>query len=487
MRRGANGRAVAAVSNEDQHMLKKHSQFFESVLFLFDLSMIAAAWLAAYALRFEGWPVPLYHQEAPPLRAYLWLGLCIPPMWGLIFKSMKLYRPRRIGSHLHEMGDILKASTLATLLLMVIAYFLKEPEFSRVVFVYFWALGTVGLILSRLIFRELLRVARRRGYNLRYALIIGTEHIGQTLRRQIGQHPELGLRLLGFLTRYPHEVGQDLDGIAILGPLEHAQAIVRTAKVDQVFIALPLEAQAAVEKILRQLAHEMVDVKIIPDLYQYVILRGSVEEFEGLPIITLSGSPMYGWNSIMKRLLDLCLGVPLLLVGLPVLLVLACLVKLTSRGPALYSQERMGVDGKTFQMLKFRTMRANAEQDTGAVWTQENDPRRTRLGTWLRHTSLDELPQLWNVVKGEMSLVGPRPERPVFIEEFRQSIPRYMLRHRVKAGMTGWAQVHGWRGNTSLERRVEHDLYYIQHWSLALDVYILWLTLWRGFVHKNAY
>ena len=263
--------------------------------------------------------------------------------------------------------------------------------------------------------------------------------------------------------------------------------IVRSARVDQVFIALPLEAQGTMEKILRELGNEMVDINVVPDLYQYAILRGSVEEFEGLPIITLSGSPMYGWNSVMKRAFDLCIGGSTLLLALPVLVLIACFVKLTSRGPVFYVQERMGFDGTVFRMVKFRTMRDGAERDTGAVWAQENDPRCTPFGAFLRRTSLDELPQLWNVCKGDMSLVGPRPERPILIEEFRQSIPRYMLRHRVKAGMTGWAQVHGWRGNTSLRKRVQYDLYYITHWNPRLDIRIMWMTLFHGLFHRNAY
>lgn len=468
-------------------MLKKHSRFFESLLFLFDLSMIVGAWLAAYGLRLWGWPVPLYAEDILPLSDYLFLTFFIVGIWGIIFKGMRLYRPRRVSSHLREAGEISKASTLATLILMVTAYFLKETDFSRVVFVYFWGLSTIGLILARLIFRELLRVARRRGYNLRHLLILGTEHLGLALRQQIGQHPELGLHIVGFLTRYPHEIGQTLEGVDILGHIDQALALVRRTGADQVFIALPLEAQSAVEKIVRELSNEIVEINVIPDLYQYAILRGSVEEFEGLPIITLSGSPMYGWNTILKRALDLCVGVPVLLCSLPVLALIAAAVKLTSRGPILYAQERMGVDGQVFRMVKFRTMQRHAERESGAVWAREDDPRRTRLGRLLRQTSLDELPQLWNVLKGEMSLVGPRPERPIFIEEFRQSIPRYMLRHRVKAGMTGWAQVHGWRGNTSLEQRIEHDLYYIQHWTILLDLKILWMTLRRGFVNTNAY
>jgi Undecaprenyl-phosphate glucose phosphotransferase len=289
------------------------------------------------------------------------------------------------------------------------------------------------------------------------------------------------------LTWHAYEIGQYLDGTEIIGHIDAVQAIVRARAIDQAFIALPLEAQSAVEKIVQQLSGEMVDIKIVPDLYQYVVLRGSVEEFAGLPIVTLSGSPMYGWNSVLKRAFDLCVSVVLLLLCTPCLGLIALLVKLTSHGPIFYAQERMSFDGRVFRMLKFRTMQVDAEHDTGSVWAQEHDPRCTRFGALLRRTSLDELPQLWNVVQGEMSLVGPRPERPVFVEEFRKSIPRYMLRHRVKAGMTGWAQVQGWRGNTSLERRVEHDLYYIQHWSLSLDVKILCLTLRYGFVHRNAY
>ena len=467
-------------------MLKKHSQFLQNLLFLFDLSMICAAWLAAYGLRFSGWPIPVYY-GTPPLQDFLFVLLFVPLVWGVIFKQMHMYRPRRISSHLAEARDVLKAVTLTTFILMVGSYLLKKFEISRLVFVYFWGLSSVGLILTRLIFRELLRWARRRGYNLRHVVILGTEQLGRTLRQQIGQHRELGLNIVGFLTGHSYEVGQHLDGIEVIGHIDQVQAIVRARDIDQVFIALPLEAMVMLEKILQQLREEIVDIHIVPDLYQYVIFQGSIEEFAGLPIVSLNGSPLYGGHSVLKRTLDLCVSIPLLIGSAPLFGLLALLIKATSKGPVLYRQRRMGYDGETFRMIKFRTMYPDSERHTGATWAQENDPRRTRLGSFLRRTSLDELPQLWNVLKGEMSLVGPRPERPELVAEFRQHIPRYMLRHRVKAGMTGWAQVQGWRGNTSLERRLEHDLYYIQHWSLWLDVKILWLTLWRGFVHQNAY
>jgi exopolysaccharide biosynthesis polyprenyl glycosylphosphotransferase len=216
-------------------------------------------------------------------------------------------------------------------------------------------------------------------------------------------------------------------------------------------------------------------------------LQSSVEEIDGLPVICLRESPLVGWAAVQKRAFDVAVSGLALLLGAPFLLAIALAVRLTSGSPVLYAQERMGLDGRLFRMLKFRTMVHGAEQDSGPVWTVEDDPRRTRLGAFLRRTSLDELPQLWNVLRGDMSLVGPRPERPVFIEQFRREVPGYMLRHKVKAGCTGWAQVHGWRGNTSLHERVEHDLYYIQNWSLGLDLRILLMTLWRGVLHRNAY
>jgi Undecaprenyl-phosphate glucose phosphotransferase len=240
------------------------------------------------------------------------------------------------------------------------------------------------------------------------------------------------------------------------------------------------------EGVLRSLEDRIVDINVVPDLYQYITLRGGVEEFDGLPLISLQDSPSYGWGQVAKRAMDIVLSGLALLITAPVLLLVSAVIKLTSPGPVLYRQERMGLDGRTFKMLKFRSMRVGAEDETGAVWATWDDDRRTPVGALLRRTSLDELPQLVNVLKGEMSLVGPRPERPVFIDEFRKRIPRYMLRHKVKAGMTGWAQVNGWRGDTSLEKRIECDLFYIEHWTIPFDLKILWLSLWKGFFHKNA-
>jgi Undecaprenyl-phosphate glucose phosphotransferase len=251
-------------------------------------------------------------------------------------------------------------------------------------------------------------------------------------------------------------------------------------------VALPLEAHRKMLRILQVVSRECVEVKLVPDILQYATLRASIEDVDGTPVINLSQVPLQGWSSLIKRSMDVVLSLPALAVLVPLLPAVAALVWLEDRGPIFYRQERMGLDGKGFMILKFRSMRVDAESSTGPVWATKDDPRRTRVGRYLRRWSLDELPQLWNVLKGEMSLIGPRPERPAFVQEFKHKIPQYMLRHRVRSGITGWAQVHGWRGNTSIKKRIQYDLYYIENWSLKLDFKILWMTVRKGLRH-NAY
>jgi Undecaprenyl-phosphate glucose phosphotransferase len=263
--------------------------------------------------------------------------------------------------------------------------------------------------------------------------------------------------------------------------------IIKAHQIDQVFIALPSEEQHYLPELKELLAEQWVDVSIIPDLGTFRTLHTEVESFDDIPIVTLVQSPMTGWNQILKRLLDISGAFFAIVLFSPLMLIIAVLIKISSSGPALYGQDRMGLDGCTFKALKFRSMQTDAESQTGAVWASENDERRTKFGVFLRNYSLDELPQLFNVFKGEMSLVGPRPERPVFIDQFKSQIPNYMLRHKVKAGITGWAQINGWRGNTSLEKRIECDLYYIERWSIWFDIKILFMTLFKGFIDPHAY
>ncbi|KKO20177.1 MAG: undecaprenyl-phosphate glucose phosphotransferase [Candidatus Brocadia sp.] len=467
-------------------MLKKHSKFFESVLLLTDWLVLSGAWMLAYYLRFYSGIVPVL-KGIPPFKTYLTLLIFMIPLWGIVFRIFGLYRPRRVSTKLSEVADIAKASTFATLILISLTFLFRQYDFSRLTFFYFWLINILSLSLTRILFREFLRFLRQKGYNQRYALILGTENFGQDLVKKLRKHPELGIRISGFLTHDPSRIGNTLHGIRVLGKYSDVRSFVVKLGIDIVFVALPFHAHNQLKEILDYLGDEMVSIMVLPDLFEFITLRGSVSEFEGMPLISLRDTPLYGWNIIVKRLLDIVVATIMLICTAPLIGVISLLTKITSHGPVFFKQERMGMDGKIFKMIKFRTMEVDAEVASGPVWTKRDDPRCTKIGKLLRRTSLDELPQFFNVLRGDMSIVGPRPERPVFINNFRNAIPKYMLRHKMKAGITGWAQVSGWRGNTSLEKRIEYDLYYIENWSLHFDLKIIWLTLWNGFINKHAY
>jgi Undecaprenyl-phosphate glucose phosphotransferase len=297
-------------------------------------------------------------------------------------------------------------------------------------------------------------------------LLIGAGQVAADMVSRVRLHQELGVQLIGCLSRDGSE-RRGPGGVPIVGGYGDLERFISRADIDQIVVALPLEDQQILPDIMDQLKDSLLDIKIIPDLYQFASIGGAIEEFEGLPVISLQGSPLDGINMVSKRGLDLAIASCALLIFSPLMALIAVLVKLTSRGPILFKQERVSFDGSRFKIVKFRTMYQDAEA-AGPGWTTPGDGRVTPLGRFLRSTSLDELPQLFNVLRGDMSIVGPRPERPVYIKEFRQRIPRYMLRHKVPAGITGWAQVHGWRGDTSIDKRIEYDLYYIENWSLLL-------------------
>lgn len=339
---------------------------------------------------------------------------------------------------------------------------------------------------TRAVARNFLAEARRRGHNLRYALVVGAGDLGRAVAERLEERREYGIKVVGLLTKDAAKVGTQVAGAEVLGTYDNLEKVLSDRHVDQVYLALPLDMHHRIRELMTTLSTHTADVKVVPDLYQYMTLHGGVEEIDGMPVIALANGPVHGWDAVAKRAFDLTFGSLILLMAAPVMAVTAALVKLTSAGPVFYAQERMGLDGRTFKILKFRSMRTDAEVK-GAKWATAGDDRTTPIGKFIRKYSVDELPQFFNVLRGEMSLVGPRPERPVFIEEFRRQIPRYNLRHKVKAGITGLAQVEGWRGSTSLEKRIERDLYYIEHWSLWLDFKILLRTALGGFLSKNAY
>jgi exopolysaccharide biosynthesis polyprenyl glycosylphosphotransferase len=345
----------------------------------------------------------------------------------------------------------------------------------------------VVLIISRSILRLTLRGLRRRGWGVRRAAIVGTGKLAQKTLHGLRTDPWMSIQVAYFV-KEDEESGRDsVRDVPVLGSAADLLDIIRTHEVDMVFVAIPARKAEKREEILDTLAKLPVTVAVIPDFKGVVTLNTSVDELDGMPVIQLVDTPIQGWYAVAKRLMDIVGSLVLLAVFALPMLVLALVVKLTSRGPVLFRQVRMGLGGRPFTMLKFRSMRVDAEAEIGPVWAKRDDPRRTRAGAFMRRTSLDELPQLLNVLRGDMSLVGPRPERPHFVEEFVQTVPAYMLRHNVKAGMTGWAQISGFRGDTSLKRRLQYDLYYINNWSLGFDLYILLRTPFVGFLNKHAH
>jgi Undecaprenyl-phosphate glucose phosphotransferase len=463
-------------------MLKAHSRLLEQVMLGGDLVIVAGCWLAAYWLRFYG--IGPLQNDVPPLGDYLLMLLPILAVWGVCFRAFGLYRPRRIGSHLSEAGDVAQASTMGVLVLIaVMTFFFRSYEYSRVAIVYFWLLSIGVTWFSRAAFREALRFARRRGYNLRYAVVVGDGELAALVVERMQGRPDVGIQVLGV-------IGDDKDrpaGARRLGGYADLRSVLDAHTVDHVVLALAHEDYGRLGGLLDAVGDEPVTIHVVPDLLRFASLRGGVEQFEGMPFIHLRESPLYGWNRLVKRVFDATFSLGVLALLWPLLLLIAGAVKLTSSGPVLYRQERMGLDGRRFAMLKFRTMPPDAEAASGPVWARPADARRTRLGAFLRRFSLDELPQFLNVVRGDMSVVGPRPERPVFVERFRATVPGYMLRHKVKSGITGWAQVNGLRGNTSLEKRIQYDIDYIERWSLWLDLKIIGLTVVRVLVDRNAY
>lgn len=465
-------------------MLNRYSEVFRTTLLLADLLIVGASWLAAYWIRFyTGIPAPL---GVPPFEPYAQLLVVILPLWFWLFRSRGLYEPQRTSSMVGEAGKVAGATAIGTVLLVAATFFARSYFYSRGVVTIFFALSCVSIAGFRLCVRVGLHTLRRRGFNLRHLLVVGGGELAEEVIERVRAHPETGLHVAGVLASELGRRDRAIGGVPVLGRYEDLKETLQHRGVQQVIVALPREDEHQLEKILTVLEDEIVTVRLVPDLRHVMTLNCSVEDLDGLPMVNLREGPLVGWAGVHKRAFDVIVSSIALLAAAPILAAIALAVLATSRRPILYAQDRVGLDGRVFRMLKFRTMVAGAEDETGPVWSDRGDSRRTRLGAFLRRTSLDEFPQLVNVLRGDMSLVGPRPERPFFIEQFRREIPGYMLRHKVKAGLTGWAQVHGWRGNTSLHERIEHDIYYIQNWSLGLDIRIL-LMLFRRDSHRNAH
>ena len=462
-------------------MLRESLQLLRRFHLLLDAVWIALSWIIAYWIRFRtGW-IPIYF-GVPSSEAYLAHLPLVLVVWTAALTYGGAYRTDRWWNSARGRKALVRSSVVAMVLLVSIVYLSTKVELSRVFYACFFGLALVGLLAIRRILQSFFHRSRENGSGAKRVLIVGENAFVAPFCEKVERRPETRLTIRGQLLPEDHQGGP--NKLEVLGGYPAIREVVRAEKIDIVVFTLPLEHGRESKELLRSIDDLAVDIQVIPDVFPIMPLHPGIEDFEGIPLIQVRASPQQGMARLEKRVLDLVISGLAMIVLAPAFLIIALLIKATSPGPVFYRQPRLGMDGLDFLLVKFRTMREDAEEASQPVWSAREDPRRTRLGAFLRKVSLDELPQFWNVLKGEMSLVGPRPERPEFIEEFQKRIPAYILRQKVKSGMTGLAQVKGWRGATSLEKRVECDIQYIEGWSLGLDLKILWLTLWKGFLNK---
>jgi Undecaprenyl-phosphate glucose phosphotransferase len=477
-------------------VLKTQRLYFTIIFLTGDIIITCFSFLLAYYIRFKSvFDVP---KGIPELSQYLRLLPFLGVIWLFIFYFRGHYKLKLERSRIDEFLSIFISVCITVILILSLTlyyrvYYRYQPEiapkyeFSQFVFGLFLTIDTVLLYLLREGVRHYIERARKKGLYKKNIIIAGAGDLGKFLAKKMHAHPELGFNLIGFLDDDPNKADMEYMGVPVIGTLQDFTKIVAHKKIEQLYIALPLRAQQKTFRLIQHANREGIAIMYVPDLLQFVVLKAGLEELDGIPMINLTSTPLGGWKRIIKRLMDIILSIAGLLLMILLYPIVAPIIKLSSKGPIFYKQTRMGMDGNTFQIYKFRSMTVDAEKKSGPVWATKDDPRRTWIGRILRRQSLDELPQFYNVLKGDMSTVGPRPERPEFVNKFKEKYPQYMLRHKVKSGITGWAQVNGWRGNTAVDKRIEYDLFYIENWSLSLDLKILAFTLWQILIHKNVY
>jgi exopolysaccharide biosynthesis polyprenyl glycosylphosphotransferase len=449
-----------------------------------DSGMIALAFVAAYYLRVNTeYPPPV---QMPSLRTY------VPMMWiqvitlVLTFGAYRLYFLKRGVSRVDELYTVFVGVSVGTVMATAATSFIfKDLDYPRLMVVYAWALTIIFVGLWRLLYGQINAVLRARGIGRARLLIVGAGRVGAMILQAVRRSPQLGYQPIGFIDN--DSAIKNVEGVPVLGNIDCLGDSIHDNKVDEVIIALPHASHEEVLSIVSLCDGRTVDVKVFPDLFQIMASEVSIGDLNGLPLMSIRDVSLRGWRLTLKRAVDVFFSALVMVFLSPFLLLTSLIIRIDSEGPVFYSQERVGLDGKPFPCIKFRTMRVDAESDTGPVWATKDDPRRTRIGGFLRRFSIDEIPQFINVLLGHMSVVGPRPERPLFVQQFAHDVPRYMERHREKAGITGWAQVNGLRGDTSIEERTRYDLWYIENWSLLLDFKIMFKTALAMLRGDNAY
>ena len=453
-----------------------------------DAAVICLSYVLAYIFKF----VILLDPPGLSFSQYCVALLFIVPLFLILYLAFNLYTSKRVQGRRLEGGNIIKANALGILIIMAAFFLLREyngyaSDYARSLLFYF---GTINVLLEayvRNLIRMILRKIRRSGFNLRHIIFVGYSSAAEAFIDRIYANPQWGYRVKGILDDNK-EIGYTYKGVSILGTTDELETILENNRLDEIALTLGLQEYYKLKRIVAICEKSGVHTKFVPDYNDIIPTRPYTEDLIGLPVVNIRHVPLTNtFNMVCKRAMDIVGSVFAIIIFSPVMLVTEEKIKTTSKGPLIYKQERVGLHNQTFQMYKFRSMEVQSAKSEKKAWTVRNDPRVTYIGKIIRRTSIDELPQLFNILKGDMSLVGPRPERPFFVEKFREEIPRYMVKHQVRPGLTGWAQVNGYRGDTSIKKRIEYDLYYIENWTMGLDIKILFLTFFKGFVNKNAY
>lgn len=468
-------------------MIRRNQRFLTQLYIIADFIIIQLSFVVAWWLKFRsGW---LMYENPLPIESYGYWSVIyalIAALTGLMFG---LYIPKRKKRFADEVLKIFQVHVFSIFVLLGLMFFVKEINISRQYLAIYMGLNVFAILLYRFVLKRMLKSFRKKGLNRQFVLILGAGSLGKKFYHNLEQYPELGYEVVGFLDDY-----HTWDGIEerrykpVLGTIDELPEKLETLLIDEVILALPLDAHHKYPRIIAACEKAGVRTLIIPDFFDYLPARPYFDNFAGMPMINVRDIPLdMAGNRIAKRIFDIVFAVFAIIVTSPVMLAVAIGVRLTSPGPVIFKQERVGLNRRNFMMYKFRSMKMQTEEEEDRGWSTPDDPRRTRFGSFIRRTSLDELPQFFNVLLGHMSVVGPRPERPYYVQQFKGEIPKYMVKHHVRPGITGWAQSNGLRGDTSIEERIKHDIFYIENWSLLFDIRIILKTIRNGFVNKNAY
>lgn len=469
-----------------QRLIQDNQKNFSRLQMLLDAFVVAVSYIAAWLIRFIG-PMAYSAVFALSFEQYMFALIFIVPGYLLLYQAFTLYEPMHMQGRRLLLANVIKANILGMLLIIFALYMLEESDFSRLLIYIFCAINIVLEWGVRMLIFALLRNMRRKGLNQKQMILVGYSRAAEEYIDRIQANPQWGYVVRGILDdNVP--AGTLYKGVKVIGRIANLTVILPANRLDEIAITLGLSEYDRLEEIVAMCEKSGVHTKFIPDYNKIIPTKPYTEDILGLPVINIRYVPLTNtFNAMVKRVMDIVGSVAAIIVSSPVMLLMCILIKASSPGPLIYRQERVGLHNKTFWMYKFRSMEVQPEAEEKKAWTVKNDPRVTGIGKFMRRTSIDELPQLFNILKGDMSLVGPRPERPFFVEKFREEIPRYMVKHQVRPGLTGWAQVNGLRGDTSIRKRIDCDLYYIENWTIGFDIKILFLTFFKGFVNKNAY